>query len=143
MALYLLRVTVLSYDASAQYLWWSFNRESLIGCMVCVAIAVVSVLGETESCTLDKRRDSVVLKRKLPFQPERQLVLPPLSDVVGLSVEKQVSNPRFQRLLLEYESGQSFAITESYLDATPGLFSSARLKDRKREIKAFLSPPSQ
>lgn len=138
MAAYLLRLTVLSYDASAQYLWWSFNRESLLGCLVCVAIALVSVMGEVECCVLDHKRDSVLLMRKLPFQSEQRYVLPPLHLVAGVTLETHEAKPHFERLVLEYKSGQSFPLTESYVDTRPGLLSSARLRERKKEIKAFL-----
>lgn len=126
-------------------LWWSINREAAIGAFLCLCIAFFSFVGESEACIIDKTGGTITLERRLPFRSMRQLMCPPLSELEDVSIEKDDKRARYQRLVLEFESGPAVALTESFLDTSAGIFQrkGAGIPEAKLAIEKFLNLQTQ
>jgi hypothetical protein len=118
---------------AAYFSWQLWRERSLYQLVVATLTALCAWLihGESEEAVFDAGSDSVRLEKRVPFRRLLVLRLGPLSQLQAAWIEKEPTNAVFQRLMLEFESGHTFPLTDAYLDTRVGVMCAegAGLKD--------------
>jgi hypothetical protein len=119
------------------------SRDSLyywVASVMCAVCAWLSV-GESEVAVLDGKKKLVWLEKKLPLRNVVRLSLGSLSNVSGVRVETDSALVYLKRLYICFDNGQSFPVTDSFLDVRRGLIAGegAGIADTRAAVKRFLA----
>ncbi len=101
-----------------------------------MALCAWLVHGESEEAVLDRSKNLIWLEKRVPFRRLMVMRLGPLSELQSARIETEPTN-KLQRLVLGFESGHRFPLSDAYLDTRAGVAceEGAGLKDAKDLIE--------
>jgi hypothetical protein len=136
--IHLIHTTYNSYDPL--YPWyWSFNRETAAGSIVCFFVAWFT-WGEDELCFIDKKKDRIKLVKRIPLKGDTEMVLPDLLELDHIAVEDAPGKETYKRLVFHFDDGKEIPLTEAYFNTSWSIFSrnKAGIYDSKKQLDEWL-----